>query len=89
MRVTHTFPVWAKCPNKLINVDNTDTYEGQAVMDRLMKVEDIMEIVDSYGEKRIYQENLCQELADKLKAQVTLRGEHSGVKTEVTCEPIG
>jgi hypothetical protein len=83
MKVSHTFPMVARCPNH----SGTDSYECEVVMDRLMMVEDILEITDGYGLKKIFQEDLAQELANKLRAEVTLRGLHAGVKTVATCQP--
>jgi hypothetical protein len=83
MRVTHTLMVSALCPVK----PNMDFYECQIVTDRLIRVEDITKITDPYMGKKIFQEDLCQKLANSLKCEVTLKGEHSGVKTQVTCEP--
>lgn len=83
MKVTHTLIISAMCPVK----PNMDFYKCIVTTDRIIRTEDITAAADAYTFKKIFQEKLCQELADKLQAQVTLRGEHSGVKTEVTCEP--
>lgn len=84
MKVTHTFEFSAKCP---VN-DGQDIYQCSVQTDRLIPVEDILEVTDSYAEKRMYHEHICQELANKLGCVVTIRGKHSGVQTEVTCEPL-
>lgn len=83
MKVTHTLLMSAACPV----APRLDFYECVVVTDRLIRTEDIAKAVDAYYGAKIFQEQICQELADKLQCQVTLRGEHSGVKTEVTCEP--
>lgn len=83
MNVTHRLGFLARCPV----TSGWDWYECEVTTDRLIPVEDIKKLTDSYSKTEIYQENLCQELANKLGAQVTLRGEHSSVKTVVTCEP--
>lgn len=85
MKVTHRLGLLACCP---VN-SGWDWYECEVTTDRLILVEDIKTLAASYSKTKIYQEDLCQELADKLQAEVTLRGEHSGVKTTVTCEPTG
>lgn len=84
MKVTHTFQFSAKCP---VN-DGYDKYECAVQTDRLIPVEDILEVTGSYAEKRIWHEHLCQQLADRLQCAVTIKGTHSGVQTEVTCEPL-
>lgn len=83
MKVTHTLLIVALCP---VN-PNLDFYECIVTTDRIIRTEDIAAVAAPYKSKKIYQEKLCQELANKLQCQVTLRGEHTGVKTEVTCEP--
>lgn len=83
MKVTHTLLMSAACPTQA----NLDFYEVTVTTDRLIRTEDIAQACDSYYGQKIFQEALCQELADKLQCQVTLRGEHTGIKTEVTCEP--
>ncbi len=83
MKVTHRLQVKAVCP-----VDGKpDVYDCRIVTDRVILVEKILEVTKNYENDKTYQETLCQLLADDLLCEVTLVGIHSGVKTEVTCEP--
>jgi hypothetical protein len=80
MRAKHHLTVTAICP---VNDTLTDVYEVTVEADRILKVEDILAAAKPFSDKKIYQEDLTNELARKLNATVRTVGYHSGVRTEV------
>jgi NADPH-dependent 7-cyano-7-deazaguanine reductase QueF len=79
--VRHSLTITAACP-----VDGKpDHYEAVVECSRVVKVEDILAVVDGLKAQRIFQEELTQELARSLGAKVTTTGYHSGVKTVCEC----
>lgn len=81
MLVKHHLTITASCP-----VDRKpDHYEAVIEATRVIKVEDIIASVERLKSKRIFQEQLTQELARDLGAKVTTTGYHSGVKTVCEC----
>lgn len=82
MRVTHVFALQCRCP-----VDNlTDTYEVTLTIDRLVKVEQILDYAATFADQTLYQENLTELLAEKFDGKVVTVGTHSGVRTTCTIE---
>ena len=81
MLVRHYLTITASCP-----VDRKpDHYDAVVECSGVVKVEDILAAVAGLRLKRIYQEELTQELARQLGAKVTTTGYHSGVKTVCEC----
>jgi len=81
MLVKYSLEVACKCP-----VDNQpDVYQMTVVSHRAIQVESILKSVKDVCKNRLYQEDLCQKLHRSINATVILVGEHSGVRTEVTC----
>ena len=80
MKVKHTLEIKARCP---VN-DGQDTYRLTVTVDRLVKVEDILEAVRKLTAEPIFQEDLTRRLASELAASVHTTGRHGEVETE--CE---
>jgi hypothetical protein len=79
MLVTHEVQVYGRCP-----VDGkSDSYDVTVTTRKLIKVEDIISAIDAI-EWPVFQEEMTQQLADKLGCHVRSIGYHSGIKT--TCE---
>ena len=77
MLIRHHLTITASCP-----VDRKpDHYEAVIECGSVIKVEDILAAVERLKTRRIFQEQLTQELASTLGAKVTSTGYHSGVKT--------
>lgn len=81
MKTTHKLSVRAKCPID----DKPDVYDCRIVTARIIPVEEVLQAAKKFEDEKIFQEELCQNLARVLCCEVTLYGVHSGVKTEVTC----
>lgn len=81
--VTHEFRMSALCP-----IDGTvDYYQVTlAVGDRLVHVEDVLDVARSYADQTLFQEWLTARLASDLGGDVTTVGFHSGVRTTVTAK---
>lgn len=83
MRAKHTLQIEAKCP---VN-NKTDKYTLEVTTNRLVKVEDIMAIVkEEASGDAVFQEELTEQLAFRLKCKVKTTGTHSGVETIVVCK---
>ena len=81
MRVTHSLTITAACP-----VDGKpDHYDAVVKCNRVLKVEDILAAVEGMKDRKVFQEELTQELARTIGARVTTTGYHSGVKTVCEC----
>lgn len=81
MLVRHSLTITASCP-----VDGKpDHYEAVVECVRVVKVEDILAAVQQLRDRKVFQEELTQELARTLGAKVTTTGYHSGVKTVCEC----
>ena len=79
MLVTHEVQVYGRCP-----VDGkSDSYDVTVTTRKLIRVEDIISAIDAI-EWPVFQEEMTQQLADKLGCHVRSIGYHSGIKT--TCE---
>lgn len=79
MLVTHEIQVYGRCP-----VDGaSDSYDVSISTRKLLKVEDIIAVIAAL-EWPLFQEEMTQQLADKLGCNVRSVGYHSGIKT--TCE---
>ena len=81
MKATHILTITARCPKN----NERDEYECIVLTERLLLVETILAEAAKFEDTKIYQEDLCQKLAETLGCVVTLIGMHSGVKSEVTC----
>lgn len=79
MKVTHEIEVRGICPVDL----SLDVYQVKISSMRIVQVEDIISVVNDL-KWPLYQEEMTQQLAEKLKCSVCSVGYHSGVKT--TCE---
>lgn len=80
MRVSHSLTVRAKCPMD----DQIDIYQVTVEADRVVKVEDIIQVAERFAARQVFQEDLTVEMARALGATVKTVGWHSGVRTEVT-----
>ena len=79
MIVTHEIQVYGRCP-----VDGkSDFYDVTITTMKVIKVEDIIVAVEAI-EWPAFQEEMTQQLADRLGCRVRSVGFHSGIKT--TCE---
>jgi hypothetical protein len=79
MIVTHEIQVYGRCP-----VDGkSDSYDVTITTMKIIKVEYIIAVVDAI-EWPVFQEEMTQQLADRLGCRVRSIGYHSGIKT--TCE---
>ena len=79
MIVTHEVQVYGRCP-----VDGkSDSYDVTIITMRVLKVEDIIAVIDAI-KWPVFQEEMTQQLADQLSCRVRSVGHHSGIKT--TCE---
>ena len=79
MIVEHTLEISALCP-----VDGKpDVYRCVVTTARVIDVESILAATASLGGRKIYQEELTQELHRILAARVETVGCHSGVTTKV------
>ena len=80
MKITYEVVVSALCP-----VDGLpDRYEAEIHSTAVIHVESILEVVSKISGKKMFQEDLTQELARAIGARIITVGYHSGVKT--TCE---
>lgn len=79
MKVEHTLTVTAMCPMD----DRPDSYEVVVEAGRVVPVERILEVAASFAERKIFQEDLTEELARAIGARVTSYGWHSKVRTKV------
>lgn len=84
MRVTHELQITGVCP-----VDGTtDVYELTVVcVDRVLPVEWILKAVTHVTQGPVFQEDITQQLADELHADVTTSGCHSSVRTQCEASP--
>lgn len=77
MRVEHSLEISALCP-----VDGKpDVYRCVVTTARVIDVESILKAAESLKGRKIYQEELTQELHRILAARVETIGSHSGVTT--------
>lgn len=83
MKVKHELTMTTVCPVD----ESVDTYDVEITLHRLVKVEDIAEILASFKDRSIFQENLTQEIAHILApwSKVRTIGVHSGIRTTCTC----
>ena len=77
IRVEHTLSVLARCP---VN-ESRDVYETTFRLDKLVKVETLIEQCRGFQDKKLFQEELTELLAQAFGCEVETRGIHSGVKT--------
>lgn len=81
MRIRHELTITAVCP-----VDGKpDRYEAFIDCTRIIPVEDILAAVSQCATRKVFQEDLTQELARQLGVKITTTGYHSGVKTVCQC----
>jgi hypothetical protein len=78
---TYEMEITCACPAD----DLPDVYKMTVIARRVIPVETIIAAAHEYKYKKIYQEDLCQELHRKINACVVLVGYHSGVKLTSKC----
>lgn len=67
--------------NAICPVDQSkDTYECVVEKNDIVKVEDILDVVQKLTKAPVFQEHLTAQLAASLRAKVTTIGVHSNVK---------
>jgi heterodisulfide reductase subunit C len=81
MKVEHTLEVTATCPID----DRPDVYRCTIRARRVITVESILDAVRRVGDRKLYQEELTQELHRAINCEVETIGWHSGVRTRVVC----
>lgn len=81
MHVVHETTFKALCP---VN-GGVDEYTVMITASTLMLVEDIRKVLDEYASVVDYQENITQQLADRLHAVVVTIGKHGDFTTKVNC----
>ena len=83
MKIVHLLEISALCPEDGLG----DIYQCEIHATRIIEVTAILKVVDSYKLKKIYMEDLAEELRRGLCAKIVLRGSHYGrVETEVVAE---
>lgn len=83
IEVTHKLHLTAKCPVD----DRLDVYQAEVRVRRVLPVEEILAAVAEIAEMRAYQEDITETLANRLDAEVSTFGSHSGVLVEVRAWP--
>lgn len=84
---THAIDVYARCP---VNPNVVDRYEAVVkVRDRVLPVEKIIAVVESFQNLTVFQEDVTDRLAAMLEAEVWTRGTHSGIETICKAKPPG
>ena len=78
MKITYEIEVRGLCPVDL----SFDVYQVKISSMKIVKVEDIISVINVL-QWPLYQEEMTQQLAEKLKCSVCSVGYHSGVKTIV------
>lgn len=84
MLVEHTLTVCAKCPVNGLQ----DVYEVTFRLNRLIKVEELLEKTKEYKNNTLFQEELTQQLANHFECEVESKGSHSMVHTRVLCKAL-
>jgi heterodisulfide reductase subunit C len=80
--IVHRLEISALCPEDGLG----DSYQCEIHTTRVIEVTEIIKVVDSYKFKKIYMEDLAEELRRSLCAKIVLKGSHYGrVETEVIC----
>lgn len=74
MLVTHRLTVTTSCPS-----GGRDVYEVTVETDALLRVEAILDYIDTLTSEPLYQEDLTEALAAELGAKVTTVGRHLNV----------
>lgn len=82
METVHKTMIVAKCPQGATDVYEAEFHTG----DRVILVEKILFEIARVTEKAIYQENLTQDLADRIGCKVVTRGRHGVFATECTAK---
>lgn len=81
MRVEHSLTVIARCP-----VNNArDVYEATFRVSCLVPVENIVKHCLEYQDRKLFQEELTQLLAETFHCEVETHGQHGEVRTKVVC----
>jgi NADPH-dependent 7-cyano-7-deazaguanine reductase QueF len=79
MIVKYNLKIKCKCP-----VDGfPDVYTAEITSDRAVPVEEILQRVKVFEDRKMFQEQMTEELARMLSCRVCTVGWHSGVETEV------
>jgi NADPH-dependent 7-cyano-7-deazaguanine reductase QueF len=82
MTARHQFELRALCPAN----GALDVYEVTIEVNRLVRCEDLLELAATYREKKIFQEDLTNQLAMKLNCHVVTIGHHCGQQVKTRCE---
>lgn len=86
MLVKHQIEIHSTCP---VNGD-TDLYQGFVyVRDRVLTCEEVAGVVADLTRGPVFQEQLTQDMADRLQARVKTVGRHTAgnIRTTVLCNP--
>lgn len=75
MKVTHTFEIEAKCPSMPGHIDR---YTCTLTARSRILVETIRQDIAGLLREPVYQEDLAQNIAERLQCGVKLEGEHPG-----------
>lgn len=75
----YSFELTALCPNGKL----ADRYDCELSSVEMIQVEGIVAYVKAAKKRRLYQEDLADELRNKFQAKVIVTGWHFGIK--VTC----
>jgi hypothetical protein len=84
MHVSYQLTVSATCP---VNDKVRDDYVVVIEAEEMIKVEDLIALMEEYRSEVLFQEDLTRDIAHRLATagKVTTTGTHSGVKTTCTC----
>lgn len=80
MRVTYRLSMECSCPTDGLK----DHYIVEVIANRVIEVEEILELVQAQEKKQQFQETLTETLSRQLNTQVITRGTHYQV--EVICQ---
>lgn len=81
MKIEHSLEITAICP-----IDSLpDVYAMTVRAQRIIKVEDILEVISRLAGESLFQEEVTQRIHRMLACEVETVGYHSGVRTRVIC----
>jgi len=83
MRCEYVHTITTQCP---VN-DEVDNYLVIIHSKKMIYVEHIIAVFKEFQHKKILQEDLTQELADRFGCKVKTIGRHSSVRATVFCKP--
>ena len=84
MKVEYQLTATAICP---VDGNRRDVYELRVAADHMIPVEEILAAASAFSDRAVFQEDLTQQLADRLDARVVTAGDHSGVATRCVARP--